>query len=38
MCDRYLGSLHPDANTGNAQPADEGPEGPPNHASGAITA
>jgi len=38
MCDRYLGSIRETAHTGNAEPADEGPEGPPLHASGAVPA
>jgi glutamate synthase (NADPH/NADH) small chain len=36
MCDRYLGSLREDLPTGNLAPADEGPEGPPQHVSGAM--
>jgi glutamate synthase (NADPH/NADH) small chain len=40
MCDRYLGELAAHERepvlAGNVQPADEGPEGPPSHADGAI--
>jgi glutamate synthase (NADPH/NADH) small chain len=38
MCDRYLGSLREALHTGNVEPADEGPEGPPKHADGALPA
>jgi glutamate synthase (NADPH/NADH) small chain len=38
MCDRYLGRLREELHTGNVEPADEGPEGPPNHVSGAVSA
>ncbi|MDX6664488.1 MAG: glutamate synthase small chain, partial [Solirubrobacteraceae bacterium] len=38
MCDRYLGSTRQDADTGNSEPADEGPEGPPQHTDGAMPA
>ncbi|MEA2178867.1 MAG: hypothetical protein QOG77_2164, partial [Solirubrobacteraceae bacterium] len=34
MVDRYLGTLVDHADDGDA---DEGPEGPPKHASGSIT-
>jgi glutamate synthase (NADPH/NADH) small chain len=37
MCDRYLGSLREELHTGNVEDADDGPEGPPNHVSGAVT-
>ncbi|MGA7397462.1 MAG: glutamate synthase subunit beta [Solirubrobacterales bacterium] len=35
MVDRYLGTvpLHRNIHTGNVEPADSGPEGPPNHVS-----
>ncbi len=36
MVDRYLGDLEPDVATGNLTEADEGPEGPPSHVSGAL--
>jgi len=35
MCHRFLGSLREDLRTGNVEPADEGPEGPPQHPAGA---
>jgi glutamate synthase (NADPH/NADH) small chain len=35
MADRYLGRLREELHTGNVEPADEGPEGPPNHPAGA---
>ena len=38
MVDRYLGRLGEPVHTGNVEPADEGPEGPPSHASGSVTA
>jgi len=38
MVDRYLGDLEPDVPTGNLSAADEGPEGPPAHVSGALPA
>ncbi|MEO6497176.1 MAG: glutamate synthase subunit beta [Solirubrobacteraceae bacterium] len=38
MCDRFLGSLREDLHTGNVEPADEGPKGPPLHVSGAMPA
>jgi glutamate synthase (NADPH/NADH) small chain len=37
MVDRYLGDLDKDVDTGNTEAADEGPEGPPQHVSGAVT-
>jgi glutamate synthase (NADPH/NADH) small chain len=36
MVDRYLGDLEADVPTGNLAPADEGPQGPPRHVSGAL--
>jgi glutamate synthase (NADPH/NADH) small chain len=36
MCDRYLRTLGEELHTGNVEPADEGPEGPPQHADGAL--
>ena len=35
MVDRYLDALPhtPEVHTGNVEPADSGPEGPPNHVS-----
>ncbi|HEX5309049.1 MAG TPA: glutamate synthase subunit beta [Solirubrobacteraceae bacterium] len=40
MVERYLDGLgyHEPAHTGNTQPADEGPEGPPDHVNYGITA
>jgi glutamate synthase (NADPH/NADH) small chain len=38
MVDRYLGDVEPDVPTGNLEAADEGPGGPPQHVSGAVTA
>jgi glutamate synthase (NADPH/NADH) small chain len=38
MCDRYLRTLREELHTGNVEPADEGPEGPPQHVSGGMTA
>ena len=38
MCDRFLGSVREELRTGNVEPADEGPEGPPLHVSGAMPA
>ena len=38
MCDRYLRTLREELHTGNVEDADEGPEGPPSHVSGAVTA
>ncbi len=38
MCDRYLHTVRGEVRTGNVAPADEGPEGPPGHTSGAIPA
>ncbi|MGH2865904.1 MAG: glutamate synthase subunit beta [Solirubrobacteraceae bacterium] len=40
IVDRYLTGLgyHEPVHTGNVEPADEGPEGPPDHASYGITA
>jgi len=36
MCDRYLGGLEP-VHSGNVEPEDDGPEGPPLHTSGGLT-
>jgi glutamate synthase (NADPH/NADH) small chain len=36
ICDRYLGSLDREVRTGNTQPEDQGPEGPPLHVTGAV--
>ena len=37
MCDRYLRAQRAaELRTGNVEPADEGPEGPPRHTSGAM--
>ncbi|MCW2966364.1 MAG: glutamate synthase subunit beta, partial [Solirubrobacteraceae bacterium] len=38
MCDRFLGSIRAEVDSGNTEPADEGPEGPPLHASGGMVA
>ena len=38
MCDRYLGSIREALHTGNVEGADDGPEGPPLHVSGAMPA
>jgi len=38
MCDRYLGALGEPLHTGNVEPQDEGPEGPPLHVTGAMPA
>jgi glutamate synthase (NADPH/NADH) small chain len=37
ICDRYLGGLRDELATGNTEPADDGPEGPPLHVSGGVS-
>jgi glutamate synthase (NADPH/NADH) small chain len=38
MCDRHLRAVGEELHTGNVEPADDGPEGPPLHVAGGMPA